>query len=229
MSVASALKKGLENINERLKKAALKRGTPPGEIMLVAATKTVPPQVIAVAHELGINNFGENRVQEALPKIRSLPGSIRWHFIGHLQRNKVRAVLPVFDFIHSLDSIKLAEAIQKEAKKNNKIVDVLIQVNIGEEKSKFGFKKEEVAAAAEKLSSYDNLRVRGLMAIPPFSPDPEETRPYFRQLYHIFKNIKVPGIEMKYLSMGMSNDFEVAIEEGANIIRLGRVLFGERN
>jgi pyridoxal phosphate enzyme (YggS family) len=226
---ASVIKSNLEQIRERLTRAASKRGVSPGEITLVAVTKTVPVDVIGVAHALGINDFGENRVQEALTKIEFLPPDIRWHFIGHLQTNKVRIVLPVFDLIHSLDSIKLAGVIEKEGKKNNKKVNVLLQVNIGAEESKYGFKQEEVSDALGELADYRNLKVLGLMAVAPFLPDPEEVRPYFRQLYRIFKNVKIPGIEMKYLSMGMSNDFEVAVEEGANVVRLGSALFGERS
>jgi pyridoxal phosphate enzyme (YggS family) len=229
MPAASMIKRNLEKIKERLQKAASKRGVSPGEITLVAVTKTVPVDVIGAAYELGINNFGENRVQEALAKIKFLPPGIRWHFIGHLQTNKVRIVLPVFDLIHSLDSIKLAGVIQKEGEKNDKKVNVLLQVNIGAEESKFGFRQEEVSDALEELANYHNLKVLGLMAVAPFLPDPEEVRPYFRQLYHMFKSVKVPGIEMKYLSMGMSNDFEVAVEEGANVVRLGSALFGERS
>lgn len=229
MPAASMIKSNLEQIRERLTRAASKRGVSPGEITLVAVTKTVPVDVIGVAHALGINDFGENRVQEALTKIEFLPPDIRWHFIGHLQTNKVRIVLPVFDLIHSLDSIKLAGVIEKEGKKNNKKVNVLLQVNIGAEESKYGFKQEEVSDALGELADYRNLKVLGLMAVAPFLPDPEEVRPYFRQLYRIFKNVKIPGIEMKYLSMGMSNDFEVAVEEGANVVRLGSALFGERS
>jgi len=228
MPAASTLKRNLEEIEKRLQRAAARRGVSPQEITLVAVTKTVPVEVIRAAHELGINDFGENRVQEALAKIRFLPSGIRWHFIGHLQSNKVKHALPHFDLIHSVDSIKLAGVIQREGEKSNKKVNVLLQVNIGEEESKFGFKQEEVSDALEELSAYRNLKVLGLMAIAPFLPDPEEVRPYFRRLYHMFKSIKIPGIEMKYLSMGMSNDFEVAVEEGANVVRVGSAIFGER-
>jgi pyridoxal phosphate enzyme (YggS family) len=179
--------------------------------------------------ELGINNFGENRVQDALPKIECLPAEINWHFIGHLQTNKVRQVLPVFKLIHSLDSIKLAGAIQKEAEKKNMVANVLLQVNIGEEKSKYGFRWEEVQDALVELTQLNHIKVLGLMGIAPFVEDPEEVRPYFRRLYSLFKAINLPGVEMKYLSMGMSNDFEVALEEGANVIRVGTSLFGSRS
>lgn len=223
------LKNNLALIRERINKAVSRRNTAPENITLVAVTKTVPPRVINEALELGINNFGENRVQDALPKIECLPAEINWHFIGHLQTNKVRQVLPVFKLIHSLDSIKLAGAIQKEAEKKNMVANVLLQVNIGEEKSKYGFRWEEVQDALVELTQLNHIKVLGLMGIAPFVEDPEEVRPYFRRLYSLFKAVNLPGIEMKYLSMGMSNDFEVALEEGANIIRVGTSLFGSRS
>ena len=223
------LKDNLALIRERIKKAVSRRNAAPENIILVAVTKTVAPRVMNEAWELGINNFGENRVQDALPKIGLLPSNINWHFIGHLQTNKVRQVLPVFKLIHSLDSIKLAGAIQKEAEKNNTVANVLLQVNIGGEKSKYGFFWEEVQDALVELTKLHHLKVLGLMRIAPFVEDPEEVRPYFRRLYSLFREINLPGIEMKYLSMGMSNDFEVALEEGANMIRVGTSLFGSRS
>lgn len=222
------LNKNLLLVNERLKRAASKRGISSEEITMVAVSKTVPVEVINEAWNLGITVFGENRVQDAVPKIKSLPEEISWHFIGHLQTNKVKQVLPLFKLIHSLDSIKLARAIQKEGENSGVSVNVLLQVNIAMEESKYGFPPEEVKDALEEIASYKNLRVLGLMGIAPFLPDPEEVRPYFRQLNGIFKEISIPGVEMKYLSMGMSNDFEIAVEEGANMVRLGSVLFGER-
>lgn len=223
------IRKNFTYIQERLKSTAAKRGIPVTDITLIAVTKTVSPEVIREAWELGITDFGENRVQDALPKIELLPNTLRWHFIGHLQTNKVKKVLPVFDLIHSLDSLKLARVIQAEGEKLNKKVNVLVQVNIGSEMSKFGFSYEEVLPALEEMAGFSALRILGLMAIAPFHPDPERVRPYFQQLYQLFTNIKVPGVEMKYLSMGMTNDFEVAIEEGANMIRLGTALFGPRD
>lgn len=223
------LKNNLETIRRSIQKAVSKRGGPFEDIVLVAVTKTVPSAVIDEARELGINNFGENRVQDALHKIKLSPPGIKWHFIGHLQTNKVKQVLPAFQLIHSLDSIKLAGAIQKQAQKNNMTASVLLQVNIAGEKSKYGFGWEEVMDALYEITKYDNLKVLGLMGIAPFVQDPEEVRPYFRRLYRLFEEINMPGIEMKYLSMGMSNDFEVALEEGANMIRVGTALFGSRN
>ncbi len=222
------LKNNLALIKEKITKAVSRRNAPPEEIILVAVTKTVPPSVISEARELGISSFGENRVQDALPKIKLLPPGMDWHFIGHLQTNKVRQVLPVFKLIHSLDSIKLAGAIQKEAEKNNTAANVLLQVNIGGEKNKYGFRWEEAQDALVELTRFRHVKVLGLMGIAPFTEDPEEVRPYFRRLYNFFKGVNLPGMEMKYLSMGMSNDFEVALEEGANMIRVGTSLFGSR-
>jgi PLP dependent protein len=222
------LNKNLLFVKERLERAASKRGASANDIALVAVSKTVPVEIINEAWKLGITSFGENRVQDAVSKIGSLPEEINWHFIGHLQTNKVKQVLPLFKLIHSLDSIRLARVIQKEGENNSLSVNVLLQVNIALEESKYGFQEEEVKDALEEISSYKNLRVLGLMGIAPFTPDPEEIRPYFRQLHRIFEEISIPGVEMKYLSMGMSNDFEIAVEEGANMVRLGSVLFGER-
>lgn len=222
------LEKNLETVRERLQRAAAKRGATLEDITLVAATKTVPAEVIRRAHALGLTHFGENRLQEAEEKIDNLPPGIHWHFIGHLQTNKVKKVLPAFKLIHSLDRMRLARRIQNEGEKSGWKTDVLLQVNIGLEKSKHGFNPEEVKDVLAELATFSHLKVLGLMAIAPFLPDPEETRPYFRRLYGLFRQIQIPGVAMKYLSMGMSNDFEVAIEEGANMVRLGSILFGER-
>ncbi len=223
------IRENFKYIKERLESSAAKRGIPVKDITLIAVTKTVSPEAIREAWELGITDFGENRVQDALPKIELLPHGLRWHFIGHLQTNKVKKVLPGFDLIHSLDSLKLARVIQTEGEKLNKKVNALVQVNIGSEMSKFGFSYEEVLPALEEMAGFSALKILGLMAIAPFHPDPEQVRPYFQRLYQFFSSIKVPGVEMKYLSMGMTNDFEVAIEEGANMVRLGTALFGARD
>lgn len=223
------LEKNLAMVRERLQRAAYKRGVPPENITLVAATKTVAASTIGRAHALGIAHFGENRLQEAMEKVEALPPDIHWHFIGHLQTNKVNKVLPAFELIHSLDRMRLARRIQREGEKIDRKVDVLLQVNIGLEKSKHGFHPAEAEDALAEIAAYTHLRVQGLMAIAPYLDDPEETRPCFRRLYDLFKRIKVPGVTMKYLSMGMSGDFEVAIEEGANMVRLGSALFGERS
>lgn len=218
----------LQKIQERMQSAAIKRGVSLQDITFVAISKNVTAESIHNAIKLGISDFGENRVQEALPKIETLPACIRWHFVGHLQTNKVKFVLPAFSLVHSLDSLRLARALQDEGAKKGREVNVLLQVNVANEKSKFGFRLEEVREALEEVAGYSHLKVKGLMTIAPFVSNPEEVRPFFRALYHLYNDVKIPGIEMKHLSMGMTNDYEIAIEEGSNMIRLGTAFFGER-
>lgn len=213
-------------IQERLQKAASKRGISPQEITMVAVSKTVGVERIQEAFAMGIKHFGENRLQDALPKITAIPEGPYWHFIGHLQTNKVKQVLDNFSLIQSLDRLKLARALQQEGEKRDCVIDTLLQVNIGDEDSKYGFQFEEVNDALTSLALFTHVRVLGLMALAPFVHDPEEVRPFFRQLYQLFSEIKIPGVEMKILSMGMTNDFEVAVEEGSNMVRIGTALFG---
>lgn len=222
------LERNLREVKARLARAAAKRGVGPGEITLVAVSKTVTVEQIKLAYDLGITHFGENRLQDALPKIAALPVKPCWHFIGHLQTNKAKQVLDNFKLIQSLDRLKLARVLQQEGEKRNCTVDVLLQVNIGAEESKYGFQTGEVHDALATVAAYPNIRVRGLMALAPFYDDPETVRPYFRRLFEIFKGINIPGVEMEILSMGMTNDFEVAVEEGSNMVRVGTALFGER-
>ncbi len=222
------LQDNLEIVQKRLARAAAKRGISKEEITLIAVTKTIPLDKVYRAWELGIRNFGENRLQEALPKISSLPSGLNWHFMGHLQTNKVKDVLPFFKLIHSLDRLKLAHVLQKEAEKINRVVDVLVQVNIGSEETKYGFEPDKVEEALGEIVLLDRIKVKGLMAIAPLVDNPEKVRTYFSGLNQLFKNLKVPGAMMKYLSMGMTNDFEVAVEEGSNMVRIGTALFGER-
>ena len=222
------IKDNLQFLEERLQIAAAKRGVSAEDITLIAVTKTVSSEMVRAAWDLGVTDFGENRVQDALPKIQALPADLRWHFIGHLQTNKVKSVLPAFKLIHSLDSLKLARVLQNEGEKQKQIVHALVQVNIGSEESKSGFSFEEALPAIEEMAAFDALKIEGLMAIAPFTADPESVRPLFRRLFELYSSIKVKGVEMKYLSMGMSNDFEVAVEEGANMIRLGTSIFGQR-
>lgn len=222
------LEKNLAVVKERLARAAAKKGRRPDEVVLVGVTKTVPVETIAEAWKLGLTQLGENRVQEALPKMEALPKEISWHFVGHLQTNKVRFLIPSFCLIQSLDRLKLARELQKEAEKQGVAVKALLQVNIASEQSKHGFHPAEVEEALTEISAFPNVTVLGLMAMAPYVPDAEEVRPYFRQLYELFTRIRVPGVYMKYLSMGMTNDFEVAIEEGANMVRIGSAIFGER-
>ena len=220
-------------IKQRITQAAQKSGRTAADITIVAASKTVSPEVITHAIEAGLTNIGENKIQEALPKIADLRKKypkVTWHMLGHLQRNKVRQALEAFDIIQSLDSLRLAEEIQKKAEA--KIVPVLVEVNTSGEESKFGVPLAETIDFVRKISCLGNLCVNGLMTIGPLNPDPERARPGFKKLKKIFDTLcelKLPNTELKYLSMGMSEDFEIAIEEGSNMVRVGRAIFGERS
>ncbi len=223
-----AMQENMQQVYQRLQQAANRVHVPWEAITLVAVTKSVPGSAIEQAWQLGIRHFGENRVQEALPKISSLPPGITWHFLGHLQTNKVRHVVEHFQLVQSLDRMKLARALQKEGEDRGKVIQVLLQVNIGDEKSKSGFHPDEIEDVLVEISTFSHLRVLGLMAIPPYFPDSEAVRPYFRKMNGLFRQIRIPNVQMKYLSMGMTHDFEIAVEEGANMVRLGTALFGER-
>ena len=225
-----------ENIKEiQMKKAdfAEKAGRTQDEVLLIAVTKTRTPEEIDEALACGITDIGENKVQEILDKYDKVQGKARWHLIGHLQTNKVKYIIDKVDLIHSVDSLHLAKEINKRAAAAGIVCDILIQVNAAEEKSKFGITTDGVEALlSDILQGCESIRVKGLMHIAPFSENPEEVRIYFRQvkeLYDKFAKIKHPRAEFTMLSMGMSHDFGVAIEEGANAIRVGTSIFGERD
>ncbi|WP_213975543.1 YggS family pyridoxal phosphate-dependent enzyme [Tepidanaerobacter acetatoxydans] len=227
----SLLEENIANIKSRIKFAAERAGRNPENIDIVAVTKTITPEIIQKAVDSGLVLLGENRVQEARDKKELVNGNVQWHLIGHLQRNKVKMALGLFSMIQSIDSLPLAEEIQKRAEQIQQTVDVLVQVNIGREKTKYGVDPDNTKSFIEKIALFPNLRVRGLMAIAPFKQNPEDVRQYFRQLREIFENIKqthIDNVNMEYLSMGMSNDFEVAVEEGANMVRIGTGIFGSR-
>jgi len=218
----------LREINRRINDACRRSGREPDEITLVCVTKEASLNNILEAIKGGITAIGENRVQDALIKYNSLKkDNISWHMIGHLQRNKVKDALKIFNLVHSVDSLRLAIEINKEAIKGKKLVDILIEVNTSGEKSKFGIKPGEALKLAEEITALSNIRLLGLMAMAPMAERPEESRPYYRELKKIFDeiNTKIPALKMEYLSMGMSQDFEIAIEEGANIVRIGRAIF----
>ncbi len=221
------LNRRLSEIRSRINAAALKGGYNPEEVQIVAVTKTVPAEKIAEVLDLGINNCGENRLQEAEPKIKRLPREIRWHFLGHLQTNKVKQVINLFSLIHSLDSLRLARAMEKRAAQSGVDVPVLIQVNATGEKGKYGFHPQEVEDFIMEIRG-GGIKVMGLMTMAPFFDNAEEARPIFRQVRELKEKIGIPGIELKYLSMGMTNDFHIAVEEGANMVRIGTALFGAR-
>ncbi|WP_068861674.1 YggS family pyridoxal phosphate-dependent enzyme [Thermodesulfovibrio sp. N1] len=208
---------------------ALRAGRNPEEIKLIAVSKSQSIDKIIEAADLGLRIFGESRVQEAKDKIEKIKDfNIEWHMIGHLQTNKVKDAVRLFEVIHSLDSEKLAVSINKEAEKINKIQRVLIQIKLSQEESKYGIEEDEVEKLIEKCKNLNNIKIEGLMTIPPYFDNPNNVRPYFSKLRQIrdFLSNKYPFI--KELSMGMSHDFEVAIEEGATMVRIGTALFGQR-
>lgn len=224
----------VENLNrlqERISVVARRAGRNPDEIKLVAVTKTVPVEKIREALACGANRLGENRVQEFLGKYPQLPPDVEWHFIGHLQTNKIHKIIGKVSLIHSLDRWALAEEIHRAAIEAGQVVKVLVQVNVAGEKSKFGLAPSETVDFVASAVGLAGLSVEGLMTIAPWSANPEEVRPVFRQLKEIARTVedKVTGSRMDYLSMGMSGDWEVAVEEGANILRIGTAVFGERD
>jgi hypothetical protein len=222
----------LASIQERISKAALRAGRDPAAIRLVAVSKTVSAESIREAIAAGVTILGENYVQEARNKIARIGKQVEWHFIGHLQSNKARSAVDLFSMIHSVDRLSLAEALNQEANKQGKILPVLIQVNISGEESKSGINPQETLQLLERIAGLQHLSVQGLMTMPPWFEDPEDARPHFnalRKLREELANIKIHGVSLQELSMGMSGDFEVAIEEGATLVRVGTAIFGPRN
>lgn len=218
-------------VRARMEAAAIRAGRDPAKVRLVAVSKTVDPERIGQAIEAGVDMLGENYVQEAQKKIEAMERKVNWHFIGHLQSNKAKAAARLFDWVHSVDSLKLAEELSRAAILQNKTLPVLIQVNLGQEQTKSGAKGEEVFRLLERMASLPGISVRGLMTMPPFFENPEDSRPYFRALRMLGEEIsrrQVPGAHLEELSMGMSNDFEIAIEEGATLVRVGTAIFGPR-
>ena len=221
----------IARLRERIYNRALKAGRKPDEITLVAVTKTVDTNRIKEAKEAGITSFGENYVQEAREKIPHLGEGITWHMIGHLQTNKVKYVVPLFSMVHSVDSARLAGEISERAIERNKIMEVLIQVNSGQENAKAGVTPEELPQLLEAVFSLKGITVKGLMAMPPYSSDPEKVRPFFTTLRELRDKLFTffsDSPSLAHLSMGMSSDFEVAIDEGATILRIGTAIFGGR-
>jgi PLP dependent protein len=224
--------KRLENVKDRINKAALKCSRDPESIHLVAVSKTVSANSVREAIEAGVTTLGESYVQEARNKFNVLGTypAVSWHFIGHLQSNKAKYAVRLFDLIHSVDTLKLAGELNKQAKKVNKIQDVLIQINISKEPSKSGSDIENTANLIKDIVLFENLSIKGFMAMPPFFNNPEKARPYFIALRNLRDQIQkaFPGVVLNELSMGMTGDFEVAIEEGATLVRIGTAIFGER-
>lgn len=219
----------ISSIFKKMTYAALRVGRDPSEVKLVAVTKSQPLNKIKEAADLGLRVFGENRVQEAKIKIEQLREfDIEWHMIGHLQTNKVKDAVKYFELIHSVDSEKLAMIINKEAQKIGKIQRVLIQVKLSEEETKYGIAEEKVEELLKLCMKLESLKVEGLMTIPPYFEAPEDVRPYFRKLRQLRDSLVDKGYPLNELSMGMSHDFEIAIEEGATMVRIGTALFGQR-
>ena len=224
-----------ENYRHVLKKveeACARSGRDPKDVTLIAVSKTKPIEMIEEAMEAGARVFGENKVQELCDKYGQLPKDLHWHLIGHLQRNKVKYIVDKAELIHSVDSLKLAEEISKEALKKNVEVNILIEVNVAEEESKFGVSVEETLALVEEIAKLPGIHIQGLMTIAPYTTDPEENRPVFRTLKKLAVDIKKKNIDnvcMDVLSMGMTGDYQVAVEEGATLVRVGTGIFGERN
>ena len=226
------LEKNLKSIQDKVKDACKRSGRHPEDVTLIAVSKTKPVSMLQEIYDLGIRQFGENKVQELTDKYEKLPKDISWHMIGHLQRNKVKYLIGKTTLIHSVDSLRLAEAIEAEAAKKNCLVDVLIEVNVAREESKFGISPEEVLPLVEQIARFRHIKIKGLMTIAPFVEDPEENRSIFADLHKLYIDIKKKNHDndtVSVLSMGMTNDYEVAIEEGATMVRVGTGIFGARN
>jgi pyridoxal phosphate enzyme (YggS family) len=227
----SSISENLRLVKGRIAAAAARAGRDPSEVTLVAVTKNVDAGRVALAAKAGVSDFGENRVQEAAEKIPLVDADVAWHFVGHLQRNKARDAVELFSLIHSLDSMKLAHELNRRCEMADSSTDLLLQVNISGEETKFGVPPEMAKDSLLEVARYERLRVRGLMTIAPYSDDPEDARPWFsqaRQLMGELGRLSISNVRMDELSMGMSGDYEVAIEEGATIIRVGTAIFGER-
>ena len=226
------LRENLQEVEEKIQSACRRAGRNRSEVTLVAVSKTKPAATLQEAYDLGVRVFGENKVQEIREKYQVLPKDIEWHMIGHLQTNKVKYIVDKVRLIHSVDSLRLAEVIEKEAEKQDRIVDILLEVNVAEEESKFGLKTAEVLPLAEKLTALSHIRLRGLMTIAPFVENPEKNRAIFANLHKLYVDIKEKNIDngtVSILSMGMTNDYEVAVEEGATMVRVGTGIFGARD
>jgi pyridoxal phosphate enzyme (YggS family) len=227
MSIAA----NLARVKERIAAAALRAGREPESVKLVGVTKTVDLPRVELAVQAGLEILGENYVQEAREKIQRFRGLVRWHFIGRLQSNKAKHAVQLFDLIHTVDSLRLAEELNRRAGAIGLVIPVLIQANLAAESTKGGVRVEEVRTLIQRVAGLDHLRVRGLMTMPPYFDDPERARPYFRRLRELSEEIAalgLPGVEMVELSMGMSGDFEAAVEEGATLVRVGTAIFGAR-
>lgn len=226
------IKENLAHVQENIKAACKRAGRDEKEVTLIAVSKTKPVEMIREAIEYGIIDFGENKVQEMCNKMEVIPEKLNWHLIGHLQTNKVKYIVDKAYLIHSVDSIKLASTINKLAQKKGVVCNILVEVNVAGEESKFGIKPSECESFIREISRYKNIKVRGLMTIAPFVENPEDNRVHFASLKKLLVDINrknIDNVSMDVLSMGMTNDYEVAVEEGATLVRVGTGIFGERN
>ena len=228
-----SIKENLEKINEMIAGTALSCDRKPEDITLIAVTKKKNTETVMEAIQSGARHFGENYIQEAIAKIDSIgKGNACWHFIGHLQSNKAAIAVKYFEYIHTVDSFKLAKEIDKQAKTIHKIQKILLQVNISNEKTKSGTDAKKTMELVKQIHGFENISLQGLMCMPPYFEQPEQARSFFKALLQIRDDImahQFPNVSMKHLSMGMSNDFKVAIEEGSTMVRIGTSIFGERN
>jgi len=225
----NSIAENLQRVRQQMAQAAVKAGRPVEEIELVAITKTHPAEKVREAIEAGQTLLGESRVQEARRKIPELPSNVRWHFVGHLQKNKVRHALPLFEIIHSVDSLALAEEINRIAQEEGLHPRVLLEVNVGGEGSKFGFAPEKLRKELESLLALPRLSILGLMCIPPIAQEVEASRKYFVQLREFRDSLQTEfRVDLAQLSMGMTQDYWIAVEEGATLVRVGTAIFGER-
>jgi PLP dependent protein len=222
------VKENLLRVMEKIEEAARKIGRDPNEIKLVAVSKTVEAARIMEAIEAGVSILGENYVQEAQKKIEEIGRPVSWHFIGHLQTNKAKYAIRLFDMIHSLDSVPLAEELNRRAEQADRVMKVMIEVNLSKEATKFGTDEEVVVNLAKRVQNLNHLSLEGLMTMPPYFDSPELSRPYYIALRALKERMVKEGVPMNGLSMGMSNDFEIAIEEGATYVRVGTAIFGAR-
>ena len=226
------LRENLQKVEENIEAACKRAGRDRSEVTLIAVGKTKPVEMLQEVYDTGIREFGENKVQEMMDKYEVLPKDIHWHMIGHLQRNKVKYLMGKAALIHSVDSLRLAEEISAQSVKHAVTTDILIEVNIAGEESKFGTSKEEAIALVEDAAKLPNIHICGLMTIAPYVDDPEDNRKYFRGIRELSVDIKeknIDNVDMRILSMGMSGDYEVAIEEGSTMVRVGTGIFGARN
>ena len=222
----------LKQVQNNIADACRKAGRDPEEVTLVAVSKTKPVEMLQEAYDAGARVFGENKVQEIMDKYDRLPSDIQWHMIGHLQRNKVKYIIDKVAMIHSVDSVRLAQTIEAEAAKKDLVMPILVEVNVAEEESKFGLSTDEVLPFLEEISQYPHIAVKGLMTIAPFVDDAEENREVFVKLKKLSVDIaakNINNVTMSVLSMGMTGDYQVAVQEGATMVRVGTSIFGERD